>query len=425
MVDLLCAILREGPFQWPDHFPPTFQAECGALGASASSIVDGLPAVARSAKVGPSSIVDGRQPNDEAGAVRLYDVAREHGVHLLIAERVWQRGALHDCPPPLRDRLVTALRNQLAVEEFARQELRSVLAALNEAGIAPLLFKGTALAFTHYQDPALRPRVDTDLLIDPSEIQSAGATLERLGYRRAPFTSGDLVMYQAPYSRTDRRGIRHAIDVHWRVSNPQVFASALTIEELRTRATAIPALGSTAQAVGSVHALALACIHRVAHHSDEERLIWIYDIHLIAERLTAVEQGEFVDLARAKELTAVCADGLALAERTFLGRGSASLVARLGSQSSPPDGGHDHRAKTRERSEIYVTGKMRKVDVLVSDLQALEGWRAKVKLLREHVLPPASYMREAYGISNSALLPFFYIWRFARGAGAWWRGGKG
>jgi putative nucleotidyltransferase-like protein len=424
MLDLLCAILREGPFQWPNTFPHTFQAECGALGAPASSIVDG------------------RQLNDEAGAVRLYDVAREHGVHLLVAERVWQRGALPDCPQALRDRLVTALRNQLAVEEFARQELRSVLAALNEAGTAPLLFKGTALAFTHYQDAALRPRFDTDVLIDTSEIQLAGATLEQLGYRRAPFTSGDLVMYQAPYSRTDRRGIRHAIDVHWRVSNPQVFASVLAIEELRPRATAIPTLGSAAQAVGSVHALALACIHRVAHHSDEERLIWIYDIHLIAERLTAAEQEEFVDLARAKELTAVCADGLALAERKFLGRGAASLVARLGSPSSPPnrlrqgyggppklyaeaDGGHDQRAKPRERSEIYVTGKMRKVDVLVSDLKALEGWRTKMKLLREHVLPPASYMREAYGISNSALLPFFYVWRFVRGARAWWRGGKG
>lgn len=367
MLDLLCTILREGPFQWPDI--------------------------------------------DQADAVRLYDVARAHGVHLLVAERIWQRGVLNDCPPALRDRLVAALRSQLAVEEIARQELRTVLAALNDAGGAPLLFKGTALAFTHYQDPALRPRFDTDVLIDTREIQSAGATLERLGYRRPPFTSGDLVMYQAPYSRSDRRGVRHTIDVHWRVSNPQVFASVLTIEELRMRATMIPALGGAAQAVGSAHALALACIHRVAHHSDEERLIWIYDIHLVSERLAAAEQEEFVNLAQAKQLTAVCADGLALAERRFLGRGVASLLARLGMQSTT----------TRERSEIYVAGKMRKIDVLVSDLKALEGWRPKMKLLREHVLPPASYMREVYGISNSALLPFFYVWRFVRGARGWWR----
>lgn len=377
MLDLLCAILREDAFRWPDI--------------------------------------------DQAGAVRLYDVAREQGVHLLVAERIWQRGALNDCPTALRDRLVAALRNQLGVQEIARQELRNVLAALNDAGIAPLLFKGTALAFTHYQDPALRPRFDTDLLIDAAEIQSTGAALERLGYRRPPFTSGDLVMYQAPYSRADRHGVRHTIDVHWRISNPQVFASLLTVEELRSRATTIPALGNAARAVGSAHALALACVHRVAHHSDEERLIWIYDIHLLAERLTAAEQEEFVSLVRAKQLTAVCADGLALAEQKFLGRGAASLLARLVPTSGPPEGGHYRGATTRERSEIYVAGRMRKVDVLVSDLSALKGWRPKMKLLREHVLPPASYMREAYGISNPALLPLFYVWRIARGARKWFR----
>lgn len=370
MLDLLCAILREGEFQWPDL--------------------------------------------DQGGALRLYDVAREQGIHLLVAERVWQRGVLNDAPPALRNRLVAALRNQLAVEEIARRELHTVLAALGDAGIAPLLFKGTALAFTHYKDPALRPRFDTDVLIDTSAIESAGATLGRLGYRRPPFTSGDLVMYQAPYSRTDPRGVRHTIDVHWRVSNPQVFAHVLTIEELRTRATTIPALGIAAQAVGSAHALALACIHRVAHHGDEDRLIWIYDIHLIAERLAAAEREEFISLAQAKQLTAVCADGLALAERKFLGRATGSLLARLGLQSGT----------TRERSEIYVTGGMRKVDVLVSDLKALEGWRSKMQLLREHVLPPPSYMRAAYGISHPVLLPLFYVWRLVRGAREWWRAGR-
>lgn len=391
MLDLLCAILREGAFQWPDI--------------------------------------------DETGAVRLYEVAREHGIHLLVAERVWQRGALkpgspmrqprwggNDCPPVLRDRLVAALRNQLGVEEIARQELRSVLGALNDAGIAALLFKGTALAYTHYQDAALRPRFDTDVLIDTSEIQSACGTLERLGYQRLPFTSGDLVMYQAPYRKTDRRGVRHTIDVHWKISNPQVFASVLTKKELWPRSTTIAALGNGARAMGSVDALVLACIHRVAHHGDEERLIWIYDIHLISERLAAAEQQEFVELVQAKELTAVCAAGLALAEQKFLGRGAASLLARLAPQSAHRGAGAPGSRTTRERSEIYVTGKMRKVDVLVSDLKALQGWRSRIKLLREHVLPPPSYMRQVYGISNNALLPIFYAWRFARGAREWSRG---
>ena len=104
MLDLLCAIVRDEPFQWADI--------------------------------------------DDSDAGRLYEVAREHGIHLLIAERNWQRGQLNDCRVMLRDRLASALRNQLAVEEIARQELRSVLSAMAGAGLAPLLFKGTDFTAT-------------------------------------------------------------------------------------------------------------------------------------------------------------------------------------------------------------------------------------------------------------------------------------
>ena len=34
-----------------------------------------------------------------------------------------------------------------------------------------------------------------------------------------------------------------------------------------------------------VNALVLACIHRLAHHQGRDRLVWLYDIHLLAGRL--------------------------------------------------------------------------------------------------------------------------------------------
>ena len=217
-------------------------------------------------------------------------------------------------------------------------------------------------------------------------------------------------MYQVPYSRTDRRGVRHTIDVHWRISNPQIFAGALTFEELRKDQTPVGALGRGARAVGATHALVLACIHRVAHHALDERLIWLYDIHLLADRLAPIEQEQFIDLARAKDLTLVCADGLAAAQGRFFGRGAASLLARLDPGTTMTNG----------RFDVYVTGRTRRIDVLLSDLKALT-WRRRLTLLREHVLPPPSYMREAYGFSHAALLPFAYAWRVLRGARDWWR----
>ena len=346
---------------------------------------------------------------DASAAHRLYDTAREQGVHLLVADRLWERGELEDCPRALRDRLAASLRSQLAVEEIARQELQTVLAAFGDAGIHPVLFKGAALAFTHYPDPVLRPRVDTDLLVDPSERLAAFETLERLHYQRPPFQTGDLVMYQVPYGRTDGHGARHVVDLHWKVSNPQVFARAVTREELVHSSVRVPQLGDTARAPSAVHSLVLGCVHRVAHHGHEERLIWILDIHLLAERLSEGEREEFVEFAVAKHLTTVCAQGLEVAERRFHGRAANRLLAQLVARLS----------ENREPSEPYARGRMRKVDVLLSDLDALEGWRPRFKLLREHLFPPGAYMRQAYGASSAAWLPFLYAWRFARGARAW------
>jgi hypothetical protein len=286
-----------------------------------------------------------------------------------------------------------------------------VLAALHERNVHPLLLKGAAVAFTHYPDPTLRPRADTDLLVAEDQQHSACEILEQLGYRRMPLTIGELVTYQALYAKADARDMRHAIDLHWRVSNPQVFAHALRWDDLLASAARIPRLGGTACGLGAVHALTLACVHRVAHHAHEERLIWMYDIHLLAERLTDDERERFIDLAAASKLTAVCAQGLARAADLFEGVGTARLLAALRS----------HEPTTVEPSASFTAAKMRKLDVLVSDLRALKGWPSRLRLLREHIFPPRAYMRAAYGTTTDGWLPLLYIWRVARGAAQWCR----
>ena len=317
---------------------------------------------------------------------------------------------MDSCAAPLRDRLTASLRSQLAADMIARRELQALLAAWRTAGVHTLLFKGAALAFTHYPDPVLRPRGDTDVLIDATNRHTASEVLTRQGYERLPLVSGDLVMHQAAYAKTDTAGVRHLIDLHWKVVNPQVFARALGWRDLLASAVHIPELGEMARAPAPVHALALACVHRVAHHSNEERLIWIYDIHLLAERLTEAERGDFLDFAAERELTAVCIQGLGRAQQLFPGPSMSLLLARL----------RACRPLIAESSHRFIT-PMRKVDVLISDLKALNGWGLRVKLLREHVFPPRAYMREAFGEMSAAPLPLLYAWRFVRGAARWCR----
>jgi hypothetical protein len=70
------------------------------------------------------------------------------------------------------------------------------------------------------------------VLINPAQREPVFAILDALGYTRPPFISGELVMYQAPFERTDHLGVEHALDLHWRIANPQVVSHVLTHDEL-------------------------------------------------------------------------------------------------------------------------------------------------------------------------------------------------
>ena len=66
-----------------------------------------------------------------------------------------------------------------AVDDVARtRELVRVAGALEGAGCRPIVFKGAALAHTHYRQPWLRPRLDVDVL-----VAERGRTKRRLSRR--------------------------------------------------------------------------------------------------------------------------------------------------------------------------------------------------------------------------------------------------
>jgi hypothetical protein len=78
-----------------------------------------------------------------------------------------------------------------------------------------------------------------------------------------------------------------------------------------------------------------------------------------------------------------------------------------------------HVQANLEPSAVYLGNGLRPIDVLFSDLRALSSWRARARLLREHVLPPSGYMLRSYGVSSRALLPVLYADRVVRGARRW------
>ena len=331
--------------------------------------------------------------------------AEYHGVTPLVAQRL--SGAL-DVAAPLLARLQLRAKLELAADLIREAEITMALEALAAEGIRVLLLKGAHLAYEWYERPDLRPRIDTDLLVAPSARDAVGRILLGIGYEAPSHATGAFLTYQAAYRKHCNRSLTHVFDVHWRIANPQAFGAVLSFEELLRAAVPVPQLGPAARALSAADALFLACVHRIAHHFDSNRLIWLYDIHLIATGLGANDWEHFLRLVEQRKVAAVCRRSLERTVDRFRTGLPAGVLTDPRLCTSP----------AVEPTAGYLV-RRRHVHHVVNDLQALPRWRDRLHLVREHLFPPSRYMREVYALSSRAPLPLLYAQRAVRGAWRW------
>jgi hypothetical protein len=359
-----------------------------------------FPALAAFLAGAPSTWPDLRIP-----AAELLAICDAEELSPLVHHRLAGSSAGDGWPEALRARLVEQARALTAAELLLGAETRKVIDALVHGGMRPILIKGTALAYAIYDAPALRPRSDTDLLVTPGDVDSARRVMSSLGYATTVYCSD--LFSQFEVQKVDPFGVQHTFDVHWNISTQPVFARLLTHDELLARAVPVPALGDAALAPHPIDALLLACVHPVMHHRAAERVLWVYDVHLLASMLTPEELDELAQLARTKKVAAICAHQLRLAQATFRTVVPASVFARLEPTGKP------------EPSAAYLGAQRRWHHELISSVRELRSTGDRVRLLREVLLPAPSYVLGAYGLRGKTygpwVLPALYVHRTVRG----------
>lgn len=288
--------------------------------------------------------------------------------------------------------------------------LSQVLEALNAAGIRPVLIKGVVLAYTLYPSPALRTRSDCDLIIAPPDRFRAAEILESLGFS-GHSVSCDFLSYEASFTR-EEDGAPHMLDLHWRIHYSQVQSRLIPYATLLLRARPLPALCPAALGVDPVYALLIACLHRANDlctpqwDDDEarygqERLIWLYDLHLLIQSMSPQQLSEFTSLAEQKGLREICWDGIRKAQDRFNTRLPASVVDALSRRGpTEPVIRYQHSGMLRQRWMDWL---------------ALGSTRDRVAYLNEHLLPPADYMAERFPDSRGTWLPLLHARRLTKG----------
>jgi hypothetical protein len=301
-------------------------------------------------------------------------------------------------------------REETARELLRQREVIQVLEALAGADVDALLLKGTALAYSVYDRPSSRPRVDTDLLVARPSVDRVRRTMSALGYHAPPYCDGELLFCQFPLERTDAFGLVHTFDIHWRISTQSMFADVLTFEGMSVRARPVPSLGPHARMPGFVDALLLACIHPAMHHQNEVNPTWLRDVELLAARLTPPEWETFVDEARDRKVAAVCDFQLAASHRELRSPVPPWVFERL-REPGPV-----------EPTAEYLEPNREWIDEQWANLRGLTRWRDRLRLLREVVLPSPAYMLERARSQPTHLtamrLPYLYCRRLLGGG---WR----
>jgi len=327
-------------------------------------------------------------PRPDADAVKAF--LDHHGAGPCIHWQLSSHGRGAGLPAGAFDRSAAVAEDMARDHEFGRV-MRTCFERMERP---PIVFKGQALAHCLYPHSWLRPRGDVDVLVPGDDDAALAPLLEAAGYRRGVAIDGGLVMTQAVYRRT-ATGIEHSWDVHWRISNRPALADAMGYAQMAHGADTLRAADVSFPAAGTTDALLAACIHLAGHYLDDIKLIWLYDIHLLAGSLSDAERGRFLrHAASGPALHAACSAGLALAHDHLPSTSLAGLKNALGDDGA----GYARRAYAGH---------------LLQDIRALRGadrWR----LLRQHLFPSARYMRERFGVRRRAALPWWYAVRLAR-----------
>lgn len=351
----------------------------------------------------------GEQPQwpdrqDSLIADRIWQAGLAHGILALCSHKLSIRPAGGSLTPAFQKRLKEHVRQAAAAELVQEDELNRVLEKLNREGLTPLLMKGTPLAYSIYPLPYLRSRCDTDLLFpDKDSAEQAWHVVQAMGYHRPSAVSGTFISHEFACYKSGPLQVQHTLDFHWKLSNTQLFAQTFSYSDLLAGAVSVPGLSKNALAFGREHSLLHACMHRIGHKpcGDANRLIWLYDIHLLARSLSQTQWDRFIALAVDKKLCNICLDGLQETSAALATVLPAAVKKTLHEKGKKEDITVDMGA-TRWRMDL-------------ANFQTLPGWRERLLLLKEHLLPSSDYMLTKYQTTNRLLLPLLYIHRVSQG----------
>lgn len=348
--------------------------------------------------------------------------AESEGVAPLLHWRFEAEGWPGEAPEAFRSRLGRAYYASAAQNALLFAELQRVCEALARRQIPTLLLKGSALATCLYPDPALRPMTDLDVLAPRGWLEPALQALHEQGYTEIGSEITPGINKWLSYNVELRSARSNAVvelhwalvagDFDWRTAPLDWFwGQTCSLGELAALGGSQAPGGLLAQARGlspTAHLLYLAAHLFLRHPANQHRLIWFYDLDLLARRWGGWIDWELLAL-KAAELGWAPALSMALngAQQRFdtpLPEGWLEGLAKL----ATPDQDTRTRRMGRQASTRSLS-TWREVSAL--------PWRQRALVLLSLAFPRPAYLRWRYRPRPGWLWPLYYPYRWLDIAG--------
>lgn len=361
---------------------------------------------ALAAALGQGEALPWPQPWPAALEQACWDRIRFHGIAMVLLHR---DPALAQWPTGVADKIREEARLQGLWEASHKHLLKRITAELDRAGGSALLLKGSALAYLVYDDPALRRRGDSDVLVRHGELRQTRRVLRELGLT----LERDIHVGQESWQFDTGMGFDHSIDLHWEVSNAPFLRPVLDIDECFANSIALPRLAPAARTITPVLLFLRGAINHALHRNqgyfdgadklfEDSRMIWQLDTHLLAASFADREWDELTQLVAQRGMAGPCLKQLRLARATF----GTAIPARV------------EQALAAQPSDTAVTAYFDTPSArtrLELDLRASRTWRECYLLLASHVFPPHHFMASRYPGKQGWPMPLLYCYRLVEG----------
>lgn len=357
--------------------------------ASIDSFLTGTLRAIRSGQAAawPEPLSDGWQSPE--ALTEFWSRIEYHGVAVLLHSA----GALlNNWPEKMTDRIAEEARLVGLWEVTHGAALAKLVDALAEAGIEAVLMKGTALAYSVYDEPAARRRGDSDLLVRPSDLKQVRAVFKECGWHRDAEKHG--VNHQEGWLHVSAAHFEHAVDLHWEPSDRAVLQRVLRPSDFFDHKRPLPRLADGAWRADP----ALIIIHEAINQKWHEahgywtehgnirgarRLIWSLDFDLLASVMEEADWQRLSSLCEERGIGPLVAEALRAAASDLGTNLPETRVAQL--------------EKLELRAEIAAFFEA--TDNLTEfwlNLKSAPDWSERARMIRERGFPPREYLLSKY-----------------------------